>query len=235
MPTPIQSSSVTAKLRSFFRLRGRQIFTLDETVVPTAQVEDLTTAPYRASHQSRFMMGNRRTLDVGRNLAIFVNTSPLGLSPVSLAPVPGVAVLESIRVRETVAITPLGARQWRVDLVSHDGLLTGIEFVGLASTDATNVDAARSIGTAAAPAVGGQVPIKLNITRDSVAPAYGTLLNIRRMLLPPDTFGAEVELLPEGGVVIGDNVALLIRGTSATTAGQVSINVVGSFYPLARS
>lgn len=48
MPIPIQIGSITDRLRNFFRIRGRTRFTLDETVVPVVQLQDLSTAPYQA-------------------------------------------------------------------------------------------------------------------------------------------------------------------------------------------
>lgn len=48
MPLPIQVGSVTSRLRNFFRIRGRSKFLLDEIVVPTVQVQDLTKGPYQA-------------------------------------------------------------------------------------------------------------------------------------------------------------------------------------------
>lgn len=48
MPIPIQLGSLTERLRRFLRIRGRVRLSLDETVVPTVQVQDLTRGPYLA-------------------------------------------------------------------------------------------------------------------------------------------------------------------------------------------
>lgn len=48
MPIPIQLGSLTTRLRNFLRIRGRVRLMLDETVVPTVQVQDLTVGPYQA-------------------------------------------------------------------------------------------------------------------------------------------------------------------------------------------
>ena len=47
MPQPIQVGSISDRLRSFFRLRGRSGFQLDETVVPVVNVQDLDSPLYR--------------------------------------------------------------------------------------------------------------------------------------------------------------------------------------------
>jgi len=48
VPYPIQSGSITDRLRRFFRIRGKTGFQLDEIVVPTVLVQDLTLGPYQA-------------------------------------------------------------------------------------------------------------------------------------------------------------------------------------------
>jgi len=48
MPYPIQSGSITDRLRKFFRIRGRTGFQLDEMVAPVVLVQDLTKGPYQA-------------------------------------------------------------------------------------------------------------------------------------------------------------------------------------------
>jgi len=48
MPFPIQSGSITERLRKFFRIRGKTSFSLDEMVSPVVLVQDLTQGPYQA-------------------------------------------------------------------------------------------------------------------------------------------------------------------------------------------
>jgi len=48
VPYPIQSGSITDRLRKFFRIRGRTGFQLDEMVAPVVLVQDLTKGPYQA-------------------------------------------------------------------------------------------------------------------------------------------------------------------------------------------
>jgi len=48
VPYPIQSGSITDRLRKFFRIRGRTAFALDEIVAPVVMVQDLTKGPYQA-------------------------------------------------------------------------------------------------------------------------------------------------------------------------------------------
>jgi len=48
VPIPIQVGSLTDRLRNFLRIRGRVKLQLDETIVPTVQVQDLTRGPYLA-------------------------------------------------------------------------------------------------------------------------------------------------------------------------------------------
>lgn len=239
MPTPIQSSSVTKKLRDFFRLRGRQIFTLDETVVPTAQIEDLTSAPFRSSHQVRFKMGQRISVDSvpTRGHFIIVATTPLGLSNFSLAEVAGVAVIEEITLREEVAITPAGANNLVISLVSHQGLLASALAAGQQFRTATNVDGAVNTGLLTGELT-GELPIKLVGAAEEVGFVIGDLgtqLRIGSLTLPTFASMITTRLLPAKQVVIGDNIALLIHNATAATAGRLGINVSGSYYPLARS
>jgi len=48
VPLPIQSGSITDRLRNFFRIRGKTAFALDEIVAPVVLVQDLTKGPYQA-------------------------------------------------------------------------------------------------------------------------------------------------------------------------------------------
>jgi len=48
VPFPIQSASITDRLRKFFRIRGKTSFSLDEVVAPVVLVQDLTKGPYQA-------------------------------------------------------------------------------------------------------------------------------------------------------------------------------------------
>jgi len=48
VPLPIQSGSITEKVRKFFRIRGKTAFALDEIVAPIVIVQDLSKGPYQA-------------------------------------------------------------------------------------------------------------------------------------------------------------------------------------------
>jgi len=48
VPIPIQSGSLTDRLRKFFRIRGKSGFILDEVVAPVVLIQDLTLGPYQA-------------------------------------------------------------------------------------------------------------------------------------------------------------------------------------------
>jgi len=48
VPYPIQSGSISDRLRKFFRIRGKTGFVLDEVVAPVVLVQDLTQGPYQA-------------------------------------------------------------------------------------------------------------------------------------------------------------------------------------------
>jgi len=48
VPIPIQSASLTERLRKFFRIRGKTAFALDEIVAPVVVVQDLTVGPYQS-------------------------------------------------------------------------------------------------------------------------------------------------------------------------------------------
>ena len=229
MPTPIQSSSVTAKLRSFFRLRGRQIFSLDETVVPTAQVEDLTAAPYRGNHQVRWKTGRlfNPAILPARRFMIVVNTSR---APVmDLSKVPGVAVIEQLE------LWTVGAnRDWRFSLIHHQGFLQSVEPGAVVTSIGANVDAAFTVPV---PALGvkGQVPIRLNGVQENVAPNLEARLELGIISLEPAPDSTAYRAIPAEQVTIGDNVALLIRNELAAAGGLIGINVSGTYYPLARS
>lgn len=233
MPTTIQSSSITSKLRSFFRLRGRQIFTLDETAVPVVQVEDLTSAPYRANHQVRFMSGAvfDPLIVPTRNFIVIIATSPLGIAPISLANVPGVAVIEKVTIQDDLT-APLSAGRWDVNLTSHGGLLGSLDDPFVVALNCANVDSAiNPVGTSV---VAGQVPIKLIGGPEGLVPLLGTQQRIGEIDALDFAVGT-TDVLAGAQVVIGDNVALTLRNKVAATAGFIRVDVVGSYYPLARS
>jgi len=239
MPTPIQSSSITKKLRSFFRLRGRQIFTLDETAVPTVSVEDLTTAPYRENHQVRWKVAERfaTNIIVARNFMIVVNTSRAAV--MDLADVPGVAVIEKITLQYNGVATVDGTRDWVISLIHHQGFLSSVEPGAVVTAIGTDVDAAFTIPVPAL-GVGGQVPIRLNGVQENIAPTLGALLRLGRVRVPedgvpPNPGPGPTDILGGSQVVIGDNVALFLRNVNAATLGVIAVNVSGSYYPLARS
>lgn len=234
MPTPIQSSSITAKLRSFFRLRGRQIFTLDETTVPMVTVEDLTGAPYRGNHQVRFKVGQRfnPAILVGRRFMFIVNMSEAAF--MNVADVPGVAVIERLTLQYMGGALPDGTRDWTASLVNHQGILNSVEPGAAITLIAADVDSAFATPV---PALGiaGQTPIRLTGVQQNVAPSLGTLLRLGRFKVANELPGTVFECMPAEQVTIGDNVALLILNEVAATGGVISLNVSGSYYPLARS
>lgn len=72
MPIPIQLGSLTTRLRNFLRIRGRVRLQLDETVVPTVQVQDLTVGPYQAGVTPSGVSINMGGA-VGRQFVVFLN------------------------------------------------------------------------------------------------------------------------------------------------------------------
>jgi len=236
MPTPIQSSSITNKLRSFFRLRGRQIFTLDETSVPVVIVEDLTTAPYRENHQVRFSIGVVKDLvapsGAARDGYVLINTTPIGTSPVSLAPVSGVAVIESLTIQAVTAMAPAGSVDLIVEYRTHQAMINSLDPFGANKRQGTNVDTP-SAGIPSSTVVTGQVPIAMTGAQSLLVPALGTGLTINRLQVPDNR--AILEVLNGRQVVIGDNVAVLIRTVPQITSGSIAVNMRGSYYPLART
>jgi len=72
MPIPIQLGSLTTRLRNFLRIRGRVRLQLDETVVPTVQVQDLTVGPYQAGVTPASMTQNA-VGRAGRQFVVFLN------------------------------------------------------------------------------------------------------------------------------------------------------------------
>lgn len=233
MPTPIQSSSITNKLRSFFRLRGRQIFTLDETTVPTVQVEDLTSAPYRQNHQVRWKMGRRQNTAIipARNFIIAIN---LSRAPVmDLAAVPGVAVIERLTISYDVDAAPTTASDWIISLCNHTGFLASVEPGAVVTSIGSNVDAAFTIPVPAL-GVGGQVPVRLNMVQENVAPSLGALLILGRVTVLA-TDRSIIDVLAGEQVTIGENVCLLLRNAVPATTQRILVSVSGTYYPLARS
>jgi len=81
VPIPIQLGSLTTRLRQFLRIRGRVRLQLDETVVPTVQVQDLTVGPYLAGVQPA-----AGTLPspgvVGGQVCLFFNVSGTAFEPI---------------------------------------------------------------------------------------------------------------------------------------------------------
>ena len=239
MPTPIQSSSITKKLRSVFRLRGRQIFTLDETAVPTVAVQDLTHAPYRSNDQVRWKVGQRFATAIipARNFMVIINLSNVAF--MNLARVPGVAVIEKLEVQYNGPAAPDGTRDWVASLVNHTGILASVEPGAVINATATDVDAAFTVPVPAM-GVGGQVPIRLSGVQENIAPALGVLMQLGRFRVANDPVLLPVgmppqQCLPCEEITIGDNVALLIRNATAATTGTFLVNVSGTYYPLARS
>lgn len=233
MPTPIQASSITAKLRSFFRLRGRQIFALDETAVPIVSVEDLTTAPYREGHQIRFSAAIEVDLVpiAGREFYFVISTAPVGLAFVSLADVAGVAVIERITFQATGAFAPAGILNMTVEYRTHAAILVSAEPAGQVKAQATNVDSA-SVGEPPSTVVTGQVPVALTGVTTVAVPALGTGLTIGRFQITDDR---SVHDILSREIVIGDNLAIMLRTTPQITSGRAACNIQGSYYPLARS
>lgn len=79
MPIPIQIGSITDRLRKFLRIRGRVRLSLDETVVPTVQVQDLTAGPYQAGVQPA-AASSAQNFTIGRQMVIYLNPDA-GLVP----------------------------------------------------------------------------------------------------------------------------------------------------------
>lgn len=84
MPIPIQSGSLTDRLRKFFRLRGKSGFSLDEVVAPVVLVQDLTQGPYQAGVTPA--AGERRLVNQGIGtdwaFAIMLNDKVGSVTPV---------------------------------------------------------------------------------------------------------------------------------------------------------
>lgn len=87
MPLVTQQGEVADRLRSFFRLTGRIPSTLDETVVPIAQVQNLDAAPWRLT-----------TVRWMTNRGVAAVAADQGFAGVMLRR-PGAAVVEDVWVR----------------------------------------------------------------------------------------------------------------------------------------
>jgi len=84
MPIPIQSASMSDRLRKFFRIRGKTGFTLDEVVAPVVLVQDLTKGPYQAGVTPAG--GTCRVVPPASSLpwafAVILNDKPGSITPV---------------------------------------------------------------------------------------------------------------------------------------------------------
>jgi len=83
VPYPIQSGSLTDRLRKFFRIRGRTGFQLDEMVAPVVIVQDLTKGPYQAGVSPA--AGVERVLTAGGTpwaFAVILNDKAGSITPV---------------------------------------------------------------------------------------------------------------------------------------------------------
>jgi len=82
VPYPIQSGSITDRLRKFFRIRGKTGFALDEMVAPVVIVQDLTKGPYQSgvtpAAGSIFFAPPASTWSV----AVLLNDKPGSITPV---------------------------------------------------------------------------------------------------------------------------------------------------------
>jgi len=84
VPLPIQSGSLTERLRKFFRIRGKTGFSLDEIVAPVVIIQDLTQGPYQAGVSPA--AGQNRMAPVQTTLgwafAVVLNDKPGSITPV---------------------------------------------------------------------------------------------------------------------------------------------------------
>jgi len=87
VPIPIQSGSLTDRLRNFFRIRGKSGFQLDEMVAPVVLIQDLTKGPYQAGVTPAAANQTLVPLDVGQGalgwaFAIILNDKLGSVTPV---------------------------------------------------------------------------------------------------------------------------------------------------------
>jgi len=84
MPIPIQSGSISDRLRKFFRIRGKTGFTLDEVVAPVVIVQDLTKGPYQSgvTPAGGSVRHTIVALDPGFSIVIVLNDKLGSLTPV---------------------------------------------------------------------------------------------------------------------------------------------------------
>lgn len=93
MPLDIQSGELADRLRRFFRLTGRIPTVLDETLVPTVNVQDLDQPPWRS-----------RSNDACAAVAISAVAAEVNACAIAMAPAAsGRFVLDSILVKNTTA------------------------------------------------------------------------------------------------------------------------------------
>jgi len=83
MPIPIQSGSMSDRLRRFFRIRGKTNFQLDEIVAPVVLVQDLTQGPYLAgvtpaATRARIQLSGPNFW----SFAVLLNDKPGSLTPI---------------------------------------------------------------------------------------------------------------------------------------------------------
>jgi len=83
VPIPIQSGSMSDRLRKFFRIRGKTGFVLDEVVAPVVLVQDLTQGPYQAGVTPAAGVSEVTAVGTSRfGFAIILNDKTGSITPV---------------------------------------------------------------------------------------------------------------------------------------------------------
>jgi len=118
MPIPIQVGSLTDRLRNFLRIRGRVRLQLDETVVPTVQVQDLTKGPYLAGVQPCAGTFNQ-VKPIGPPTQFVIYLNPDGAIPPAANLTTDIRFIGRSFTLQSLSMTPRSAVQyrWRVGLV----------------------------------------------------------------------------------------------------------------------
>ena len=215
MPIPIQVGSLTDRLRRFLRLRGRVRLQLDETVVPTVQVQDLTVGPYQAGVSPCAGTTPPFNAVVGSQFLILIN--PDATLPVDLPAVGPDLTGRSFTAESLIASSTASNISMRVGLVPR-GSLGAATLTNLQSLLLTQ----EGSGINTVPVVIANVPAVVFVIFPAVQEFFrgGQNIGANNVLEIP---------LPRGLTIAGPQVVVL---ESLIASNALSISVSGFYQQL---
>jgi len=219
VPYPIQSGSITDRLRKFFRIRGKTDFALDEMVAPVVIVQDLTVGPYQAGVTPAAGTLSANFLNTGGSaVALILNSKPGSVTEKLDRQFDGRSFSVSwIEIQNALGV----ASEIMTDLqlfVAPRSLV----FAGVPTNNATFFSIQENDGSR-------RVPVELFEFFAGLSPTTG---RIWRGLLGDNlnTLGALRIIEPEPAITIGPEDALVMVSIDSTTLDQVIRISMRGFY-----